>query len=68
MPNKEFLDTLAALEREAFGWTKAEAHAALVCIKCREPAYPKCHTKAGVQEYVISGMCEECFDTTFKDQ
>lgn len=38
-----------------------------LCVDCRQPAEPKCHTAAGHGEYRISGMCEECFDALFAD-
>lgn len=54
---KTFQDDLA---REAHGMTKAEAHAAGVCINCRKP--PTYTTPDGPGEYRISGLCEPCFD------
>lgn len=65
MPNlQDFKDNLA---REACGITAAEAWAKGICIDCKQPAAPKCHTDAGRGEYRISAMCEECFDKMFEE-
>jgi hypothetical protein len=56
------------LSLEAHGITKAEAHSKGVCINCKEPAEPKCYSVAGRREYLISGMCEVCFDSLFKEE
>jgi hypothetical protein len=61
-------DLLGSLACQAFEQTKHEAHAAGTCLKCKEPALPKCHTDAGVREYGISGMCESCFDMMFEEE
>jgi hypothetical protein len=50
------------LSTAAHGITAAEAWAKGICIDCKEPAAPKCHTPEGHGEYRISAMCEECFD------
>lgn len=36
-----------------------------ICVVCHEPAGPKIHTRAGRDEYRISGTCEECYDAMF---
>ena len=59
----KFKDNLA---RELYGMTKAEAIEKGICIDCREPAKAKCHTDAGNREYLISGLCEECYDAMFE--
>lgn len=59
MDLQSFKDSIA---RDAFGMTKQEAHAKDICIKCKEPWEPKTHSEAGKKEYLISGLCEECFD------
>jgi hypothetical protein len=41
---------------------KAEALKNSVCICCGEPANPRIYSAAGLREYQISGLCEECFD------
>ena len=56
---KELKDTVS---KSLFGKTRAEALEGGICIDCKEPAIPKCYSKAGKLEFVISGMCEECFD------
>lgn len=58
----KFKDNMA---RQLYGMTKAEAISKGICIDCKELAKPKCHTDAGNREYLISGMCEECFDDMF---
>ena len=55
------------LANDLFGMTKAEAVEQGICIDCKEPALPNCYSDAGVREYYISGMCEECFDNMFKE-
>ncbi len=52
----------------ACGITTKEAWGKGICIECKEPAEPKCHTVAGRGEYRISAMCEECFDKLFEDE
>lgn len=56
----------AAANRE-FGLTVSDAIASNVCVKCHEPAEPKCYSVAGKREYQISGLCEQCFDEMFKE-
>lgn len=55
------------LAKSAFGITPQEAFARGVCIQCQEDWKPKTHTEAGVREYHISAMCEECFDALWAD-
>lgn len=38
-----------------------------MCIVCRQPALPRCHSDAGRREYWISGTCEQCFDEMFAE-
>lgn len=57
------LERLKDALRENAGLAEpVSAKAAGLCISCNEPALPKCYSEAGVREYGISGMCEECFD------
>jgi hypothetical protein len=37
-----------------------------ICISCKEPAIPRCHTEAGRREFYISALCEECWDKIFE--
>ena len=60
---QEFKDTLA---KGMFGMSKDEAIEKGICVKCKEEALPKCYSQAGVKEYYISGLCEECFDKIFE--
>jgi hypothetical protein len=62
---QDFKDALAV---DACGITAAEAWEKGICIDCKQPAGPKCHTPAGRGEYKISAMCEECFDALFADE
>jgi hypothetical protein len=39
-----------------------------ICIQCEKPALPRCHSPLGRKEFEISGMCEICFDSMFKDE
>lgn len=65
MPLQKFKDELSMM---ATGMTKDQAHQQLICINCKLPAGPRCHTDAGRREYHISGMCEECFDKLFAEE
>jgi len=56
------------LAKAAHGITTKEAWEKGICIECKEPAAPKCHTSDGRGEYHISGMCEECWDALFADE
>lgn len=38
-----------------------------LCIECKLPALPGCHSDAGRREFAISGLCEICFDAAFED-
>ena len=55
----DFLDQLAV---RLFGVTASHAQDKGICINCKEVALPKCYSEAGRREYLISGMCEQCFD------
>lgn len=59
VPMDEFKNKLA---KGIFGVTIVEAHEKGICLHCLDPALPKCYSKAGEQEYLISGLCEPCFD------
>lgn len=50
------------LTKDVFGMTKNEAQNDGICICCHQEAKPKCYSDAGLREYQISGLCEECFD------
>jgi hypothetical protein len=66
MPENAELEQLKdELAKSAFGVTKKEVQDKGICINCKQPALPKCHSEAGKREYRISGMCEECFDKLF---
>ncbi len=62
---RKFADDLA---KEATGITQTEAWARGICVECKQPALPKCHSAAGRSEYNISAMCEECFDAMFAEE
>ena len=56
---QDFKDKLA---RDHYGKTTKEATAAGICISCGKPAMENCYSEAGRREYLISGLCEKCFD------
>ena len=58
-PLQAFKDALA---EALYGTTVQEARQAGICVECKEPALPKCYSPAGKKEYIISGLCEQCFD------
>jgi hypothetical protein len=39
------------------------------CVKCKHTALmgKNIHTEAGQREFLISGLCEDCFDTMFAE-
>jgi hypothetical protein len=39
-----------------------EAQDKAVCVECGLPALPRCYSEEGKEEYMISGLCELCFD------
>lgn len=51
------------LVHSIYGMTKAEAHAKGVCIQCKKP--PVFTSKMGPKEYLISRLCDPCFDSIF---
>jgi len=55
------------MQKELFNMTGEEAQSKGICLQCKEPAEPKCHSLAGKREYQISGLCEECFDSIFEE-
>lgn len=60
--NPKITAVLSALSKERYGITCDEAQEKDICINCKEPALAKCYSSAGINEYSISGICEECFD------
>ena len=50
------------LAKILYKMTAEEAIKSGICIQCGEKALLKCYTKAGREEYRISGLCEKCFD------
>ena len=58
---QKFKDNLA---KSIYNMTAKEAIAKGICIDCKKPAVPRCHTALGAKEYEISGLCEECWDRT----
>lgn len=61
---QKFKDSLAVA---AFGTTKVAVQQEGLCIDCKQPALAKCYSAAGRKEYLISGMCEACFDAMFAE-
>jgi len=64
MQNKteEMKSLINNLSNNIFGLSVTKAAEEGICVRCQEPAFPKCYSEAGVEEYNISGLCEECFD------
>lgn len=58
-PLDDFMETLG---QHTYGRSRRECWKQGFCIDCGLPALPRCHTDAGVKEYYISCLCEECFD------
>lgn len=56
------------IAKELFGETAEEAQEKGSCIQCKEPALANCYSDAGVAEYQISGLCEQCFDSMFGEE
>lgn len=46
-----------------YGMTPSEAIEQGVCIRCKKP--PVFYSKAGEDEYQMTGMCEPCWDEEF---
>lgn len=61
---KDFQDNLA---KDLFNMTREEAIAKSICIDCKEEALPKCYSENGRKEYLISGLCELCYDKAIKE-
>ena len=51
------------LGKQIYGMTKDDAIEKGVCIQCKEKAKPRIYSQAGEDEYFISGLCEQCFDS-----
>lgn len=49
-----------ALAKEAHGISRQEAQHQYICIRCKKT--PKFYSEEGRREYIISNMCEFCFD------
>lgn len=55
------------LSQELYGTTTEAAIASGLCIQCRRRAEQHCYSNAGLREFRISGLCEECFDSITYD-
>lgn len=55
-------DILNNLSADAFGPDAQEGRKDGLCISCGQPAEERCYSSAGLREYHISGLCEECYD------
>lgn len=56
------------MSKSLFGISYSEALEQGICVNCKEEALPKCYSDAGVREYQMSGLCEECYDTISKEE
>ena len=50
----------------SFGITTKEAHKLCICIRCKK--LPRFKTDSGEQEYMISALCEYCFEDIVKEK
>jgi hypothetical protein len=53
------------LAKATFGMSRTAALERGICISCRQPIAGRLHTEAGRREYMISAVCEPCFDAMF---
>jgi hypothetical protein len=65
--NPEITALTDKLGEELYNINPSVAKAEGICIDCRQPAIPNCHSSEGVKEYYISGLCEKCFDAMFEE-
>ena len=56
---QSFIDNLA---KKIFNQTLDEAHAKNICIKCSAPADTSDWTHSDIDEYLITGLCPDCFN------
>jgi len=56
------------LETECYGENALDLRKKVLCIDCKQPAMKNCYSEAGKREYLISGLCEKCFDRIFKEE
>ncbi len=61
---KDFKDEIGV---QIYGIAPSVAKEQGICIDCREPALAKCYSEEGRAEYLISGLCELCFDRIMED-
>jgi len=59
----EMQDFKDMMSKSLYGISASEAMAKGICVHCKEEALPKCYSEAGIKEYHITGLCEECWDT-----
>jgi hypothetical protein len=65
MDMKEFKDELGEM---VFGIAPSEAICKEICVNCKERVDGRIWTKAGLDEYFISGLCEICFDDIMEEE
>jgi len=56
------------LSKDVFGNSRTDALEQGVCVNCGLEAMPRCYSAAGRREYLISGLCELCFDEITKEE
>lgn len=62
------LEHLKAVANEAAGNMSVNtAHSVGLCVQCRQPARDRCHTPLAEKEWLISGLCGECWDDIMAD-
>jgi len=68
MSNQSLQTFKDEMSKKVFGRTQGEALEKGICISCGSLAAEKCHSEEGRREYLISGLCEECFDELFEEE
>jgi len=56
------------ITKELYQMSLAEAHAAEVCIHCKNKVKPEFWSPAMQREYKMSGYCEQCWDKLFAEE
>ena len=54
--------------KNLYGMSMQEAIRQGICLQCKQEALPRCYSNAGRREYLISGLCEVCFDAVFEGE
>lgn len=60
------IDAARIIAKHIYGRDPKECMAQGICVKCGQPA--EFYSEAGRQEYMISALCEQCFDQIAEDE